>query len=154
MKTFSLAIAIALFTAPSLFTQDLAGFHSTLTTDCRNIRGHASRIVAEASASELNKEVAQAHLAQVAKYHDQMDLTLKQSKKSLSAQQLKAVVAEYESLEKTCAAIGEFVRKLQAELAKDDPDRMSVREIASKLRTQMSAGYDVHERLKKKLGLS
>lgn len=149
-----LTVTLALLSASAFAqTPDLAGYHSILTVDCRNIRGHAARIVGEASARTLNKDVAEAHLAQVEKYHDQMETTLRDSKKALSARQLKAVKVEYASLEKICTNVGKLVKRLQVEFSKDKPKKLTIRELASKLRNEMTSGYRLHENMKKKLGL-
>lgn len=153
----SIALIVFLF-AFSLLTfaqdTDLARQHSLLTTDCKNIRGHAGRIVAEASERQLNRDVALAHLGEVAKFHELMEKQLVTSKKLLTAGDLKVVAAEYKSLEATCSAIGKLVEKLQKEFEKSEPDKLAIRDMAVKLRSEMSDGYDVHERLKKKLGIS
>jgi len=154
MNVRFLSITLALLSAPAFAqTPDLAGYHSILTVDCRNIRGHAARIVGEASEATLNKDVAEAHLAEVAKYHDQMETTLRDSKKALSARQLKAVKVEYASLEKICTNVGKLVERLQAEFSKDKPRQLTIRELASELRNEMTSGYRLHEIMKKKLGL-
>ena len=153
----SIAFFVSLFVVfPLVFgqTSELAKQHSLLTTQCKNIRGHAGRIVAETGEATLNKDVASAHLDEIAKFHTQMELQIASSKKLLSAGQSKSVSAEYKSLEKTCSAIGELVGKLKKELEKKEPVQLTVRQLASKLRSEMSGGYDVHERLKKKLGIS
>ena len=98
-------------------------------------------------------DVAEAHLAEVAKYHDQMETTLRDSKKALSARQLKAVKVEYASLEKICTNVGKLVERLQAEFSKDKPGQLTIRELASELRNEMTSGYRLHEIMKKKLGL-
>ncbi len=151
-------IALFLFLSFPLFlcysqNPDLARQLSLLTTDCKNIRGHAGRIVAEANQTAFNADVARAHLDEIAKFHALMEQQLEGSKKLLQASEMKLVGAEYKSLEKTCSVIGGLVEKLQKEFQKDEADRSTVRDVASSLRAEMSSGYDVHERLKKKLGI-
>ena len=155
MKSLTCILSLSLF-SPLLFgqTSELVQQHSLLTTQCKNIRGHAGRIVAEAGQSKLNKDVASAHLAEIEKYHQQMEKQIASSKKLLGPAELKSVSAEYKSLEKTCSTIGDLVKKLQKEFEKKEPARLTVRSLARNLRSEMTAGYDVHERLKKKLGVS
>jgi regulator of replication initiation timing len=155
MKSFALVLSLSLV-FPFAFGQnsELAKQHSLLTTQCKNIRGHAGRVVAEAGQATLNKDVAAAHLDQIARNHTQMELQIASSKKLLDAGQLKSVSAEYMSLEKTCSSIGDLITKLRKEFEKNEPARLTVRKLAEKLRSEMSAGYDVHERLKKKLAIS
>jgi len=155
MKT-SIFLAFFVFGIGFGFSQDsdLAGQHSVLTTDCKSIRGHASRIIAEASEAQLNRAVALAHLGEVEKYHTRMEEHLKTSKELLTPAQLKTLKAEYEFLEKTCKNIGDLVESLQQEFDKKNEDRLAIRDLAKKLHSEMSDGYSVHERLKKKLGIS
>ena len=150
---FFTILASVLFTGLSVAQSDLASYHSTLTTDCKSIRGHAGRIVAEAMHTPLNRDVAAAHLEQVAKFHDEMESQLAASKKLLTAAQLKLVATEYQTLEKKCSTIGTLVSQLRKEFAKGDPDASVLRDQASKMRSEMADGNTVHESLKKKLGI-
>ena len=155
MKPIILIVSLSLFPSAVLAqTTELSKQHSLLTTQCKSIRGHAGRIVAESSESSLNREVAAAHLGEIAKFRDQMEQQLASSKKLLNAEMLKSVSAEYESLEKTCATIEELAGKIRRELEKKEPARSVVRELAVRLRSEMTGGYEVHEKMKKKLGLS
>lgn len=155
MKSFALILSLSLL-FPLVFSQtsELTKQHSLLTTQCKNIRGHAGRIIAEADEAKLNRDVASAHLDEIAKYHTQMELQITSSKKLLDAGQLKSVAAEYKSLEKTCSSIGDLVVKLRKEFEKKEPAGPTVRNLAKTLRSEMSTGYDVHERMKKKIGIS
>jgi len=134
-------------------TSELAQEHSLLTTQCKSIRGHAGRIVAEAGQGSLNKDVAMAHLDQVAKFQEQMEKQLASSKKLLTPQQAKTVAAEYKSLEETCSTLGDLVEKLRKEFNEANTDKLKIRKLATQLRSEMTSGYDVHERMKKKLGI-
>lgn len=155
MKPIFLILSLSFFLSGALAqTTELSKQHSLLTTQCKSIRGHAGRIVAESSESSLNREVAAAHLGEIAKFRDQMEQQLASSKKLLSAELLKSVSAEYKSLEKTCSTIEDLVGKIRKELEKKEPARSAVRNLAVTLRSEMTAGYEVHEKMKKKLGLS
>lgn len=155
MKSIALILSLTLV-FPPVFSQtsELAKQHSQLTTQCKSIRGHAGRIVAETGEPTLNRDVALAHLGQIEKFREQMEQQLASSKKLLNAEQSKLVAAEYKSLGATCSAIEDFAAKLRKELEKKEPVQTSVRELAGKLRSEMSGANEVHERLKKKLGIS
>lgn len=127
--------------------------HTLLTNDCKNIRGHAGRIVAEASASTLNKDVAEAHLQEVVKYLQAMEKRLKDSKQLITPEQLKAVAPRYSSLEKTCLRLKKYSSGLQEEFANPHPDKSKIKSLATSLRNEMSSGKDVHDLLKRELGL-
>ncbi|MEP0822850.1 MAG: hypothetical protein HRF44_08365 [Ignavibacterium sp.] len=154
MKSLSLLLALGA-TATLVFAQspDLAGLHSSLTTDCKSIRGHAARIVAEASESELNVDVARAHLNQVARYQEEMEKHLNSARSLLSPVQRKAVEAEHKALERVCSTVKELVGRMENEFAMARPDRRTIRELALKMRNEMTYGKDVHDLLKKKLGI-
>ncbi len=155
MKPIILILSLSFFLSAVLAqTTELSKQHGLLTMQCKSIRGHAGRIVAESSEPSLNREVAAAHLGEIAKFRSQMEEQLASSKKLLSTESLKSVSAEYKSLEKTCSTIEELVGKIRKELEKKEPVRSAVRELAGKLRSEMIGGYEVHERMKKKLGLS
>lgn len=154
MKPIILTISLW-FLLPAVFgqTTELSKQHSLLTTQCRSIRGHAGRILAEAAQPSLNRDVASAHLSEIAKFQGQMEQQLASSKKLLTATQSQSVSAEYKSLEKTCSTIGDLVEQLQKELDKKGPDQLAVRKLATTLRSEMTGGNEVHERMKKKLGI-
>lgn len=134
-------------------TSDLAKEHTLLTTDCKAIRGHAKRIVEEASAAELNTSVAAAHLGEVIKSLSSMEKRLQGTKKLLNADQAKLVSAEYSALEKLCTRLKGMCEKLEQELAKQNPDRFVVRKLAFDIRNEMTSGSEIHDKLKSKLGV-
>jgi hypothetical protein len=124
-----------------------------LTRDCKNIRGHAGRVVEEASQSELNKDLALAHAQEVVRNLELMERNLDATARLLTNEQHKLVRQEQESLEKTCERLKELSTRLRAALSKEKPDRLEVKKIAMELRNEMSAGNEVHQRMKKKLGM-
>lgn len=132
---------------------DLAQQHGLLAKDCKNIRGHAGRVVEEASQTELNCDVALAHAREAVKYLDGMEQRLQATKKMLSKDQLARVASHYAALEKGCSKMHDLCAKLQKQLTKDKPDRLEVKQLAMSLRKEMSGGYDVHEQMMKSLGL-
>ncbi len=148
-------IFLFLLLSSSLFAQssELAGLQSKLTIECKSIRGHASRIVAEAAEAEFNHDVAAAHLGQVAHYQAAMESDLKSTSDLLDEKQRELVDAELTSLLGTCKRIGEGVRDLEKEFKKDRPNVETLRRGAIKIRNDMNQGAAVHERLKKKLGI-
>lgn len=154
MKSLSLILTLGV-TASLVFAQspDLAGIHSGLTTDCKSIRGHAARIVAEASKSELNVDVARAHLDQVAHYQKEMENHLKSAHALLDTTQRTSLETEHKALERVCLAVKDLVENIRKEFAKAKPDRHAIRELAVKMRNEMTYGKDVHDLLKKKLGI-
>lgn len=132
---------------------ELAKEHNLLTTDCKAIRGHAKRIVEEASASELNVSVATAHCGEVGKFLGAMEKRLQTTKKLLNASQLKTTAEEYTALEQLCQKLKGLYTQLERELAKDNPDKFLVRKLALELRNAMTMGNEIHEKLKNKLGV-
>ncbi|MEX1139195.1 MAG: hypothetical protein WEB33_07470 [Bacteroidota bacterium] len=134
-------------------TSDLAGLQSKLTVDCKSIRGHATRIVAEATTQEFNHDVAAAHLNQVDKYQAAMEVDLKATSDLLNKEQREKVNSEMKFLLQTCKRVGEGVRALQKEFDKKNPDISAVRQTAAEIRNHMTQGAEVHERMKKKLGI-
>ena len=154
IRSLFLVFFFLLLSSP-LFAQssDLAGLQSKLTVDCKSIRGHASRIVAEAAESEFNRDVAAAHLGQVARYQAAMESDLKSTSDLLDKKQRELVNAELTSLLGTCKRVGEGVRDLEKEFKKDRPNIETLRRGAIKIRNDMNQGAAVHERLKEKLGI-
>ncbi|MBI2620379.1 MAG: hypothetical protein HYW57_09875 [Ignavibacteriales bacterium] len=153
MKSF-IALAFPLwFNLLAAQSPDLSRHHSVLTTDCKSIRGHAGRIVAEAGETDLNRDVAVAHLDQIEKYHAEMEERLKIIKGLLTPAQWKLVEREHKSLETVCSTLRGLIKSLKEEFENKNPDKSTVRGLAIKLRTEMSGGNDVHERMKKKLGI-
>ncbi len=132
---------------------DLAQQHALLTSDCKAIRGHARRIVEEASAADLNTSVAAAHCGEVVKALLSMEKRLQGTKKLLNPKQASSVAAEYAALEKLCQRLKQLSTQLEQELAKDRPDKFLVRKLALDLRNEMSTGTEIHDKLKSKLGL-
>lgn len=139
-----------------LFAQsaDLAGLQSKLTVECKSIRGHANRIVAEAAAEDFNRDVAKAHLGQVARYQSAMDADLRATSDLLTGEQKGRIETELASLLETCKRIGQGVRDLQKEFEKDRPNIEAIRRSAVKIKSEMTQGAEVHDRLKKKLGIN
>jgi hypothetical protein len=155
-KMFSLPpVFFALLLPSSLFAQssDLAGLQSKLTVECKSIRGHAHRIVAEAAAQEFNRDVAAAHLGQVARYQSAMESDLRSTSELLTKEQQVLANAEMTILLETCKRVGQGVRNLQKEFDKDRPSVEAVRSAAVKIKNDMTQGAEVHDRLKKKLGI-
>ncbi|MEX2116529.1 MAG: hypothetical protein WEB37_06565 [Bacteroidota bacterium] len=152
---FFFLFSFPFFLSPSVFAQssDLVGLQSKLTVDCKSIRGHASRIVAEAAESAFNRDVAAAHLGQVARYHVAMESDLRSTNDLLDKEQRKRVDAEMAILLETCKHIGVEIRGLQKEFDKVRPDIAAVRRAANTIRNDMTQGVEVHDRLKKKLGI-
>lgn len=144
------------FSPSGLFAQsaDLAGLQSKLTVECKSIRGHANRIVAEATAQDFNRDVAEAHLSQVARYQSAMDADLRATRDLLTDEQKKRINTELASLLETCKRVGQGVRDLQREFEKDNPNVETVRSAAFKIKNDMTQGAEVHDRLKKKLGIN
>jgi septal ring factor EnvC (AmiA/AmiB activator) len=131
----------------------LTELHALLTEDCKNVRGHAGRVVAEASEPELNIDLAAAHTTEVSKNLRNMEQRLQAARKLLSADQLKRVREHQEYLEKLCGRLKDLTEKLEKELSKEKPDRIEVRRTASSLRAEMDRGRQEHALLKQKLGL-
>jgi hypothetical protein len=127
--------------------------HAALTSDCKAVRGHSHGIVSEASQAELNKDVAVAQAEEVHKSLLSMKKRLETTKKLLTPDQLKTVKGHYEMLEELCADLQVQITAIKKELAKPKPDRIEVRNMAVKLRTQMRDGSAEHNVLKKKLGI-
>lgn len=154
MKQFLFIVAV-LVISDLLYPQStrLIELHNGLTNDCKNIRGHAGRIVAEASEPTLNKDVAEAHLKEVKRYLQSMEQQLKESKELLTPQQRKSVSAHYAVLEKTCTRLKEYTSSLEEEFARPRPDKNKIKALATDLRNEMTAGKEVHDRLKRDLGL-
>lgn len=151
---FLFAFSCVLSPCASAQASDLASLQSKLTIDCKSIRGHATRIVAEAGGQEFNYDVAAAHLGQVAKYQAAMETDLKATDKLLTKKQRKNVGVEMTSLLETCMRVGEGVRTLQKEFDAKSPNTATVRKIAAEIRNQMTQGAETHDRLKKKLGIN
>lgn len=150
MLTAVFGLSAALLQAQS---PDLASLHSSLTTDCKSIRGHAARIVAEASETEMNTDVALAHLREVMRYQTGMEQHLKSSHALLTTSQRKAVEAEQKALETICATIKDLAGKAEKEFAGAAADRRAIRGLATTMRNEMTRGKDIHDLLKKKLGI-
>ncbi|GEM_PF-1679819 len=132
---------------------DLSQQIEQLTRDCKNIRGHAGRVVEEASQSELNKDLALAHAQEVVRNLELMERNLDETAKLLTNEQRKLVHQEHQSLKKTCERLKELSARLRTALSKEKPERLEVKKIAMDLRNEMSAGNEVHQRMKKKLGI-
>ncbi len=139
---------LAIAQAPELTQQQ-----ELLTRDCKNVRGHAGRVVEEASQSELNAALARAHAGEVIKNLRAMEQQLQSVRKLYTKEQLGLVGAEHASMEKTCATLKDLAGRLEEELKKENPDRLQTRKIAMELRAEMNKGYDVHQRMKKSLGM-
>jgi hypothetical protein len=150
---FLFAFTCVLSSSASAQAADLASLQSKLTIDCKSIRGHATRIVAEASGQEFNHDVAAAHLSQVAKYQASMEADLKATDKLLTDEQRKIVGAEMAFLLETCKQVGNGVRTLQKEFDSENPNTAAIRKIAGDIRNEMTQGAETHDRLKKKLGI-
>ena len=127
--------------------------HASLTSDCKAVRGHAQGIVSEASQGELNRDVTLAQAQEVAKALQSMEKRLANTKKLLTADQLKSVQAHYASLEGLCEGLQAEIGDILTELAKSKPDRIKVRNLAVDLRTKMKNGSAEHDLMKKKLGI-
>jgi transposase len=148
-------IVLALLVVESTPAQrsELAQQHALLTSDCKAVRGHARRIVEEASASDLNTSVASAHCGEVVKALTSLEKRLQGTKKLLDANQAKSVAAEYAALEKLCQRLKHLSTQLEQELSKNQPDRFLVRKLALDLRNEMTSGSEIHENIKNKLGV-
>ncbi len=149
-------LLLVLFIFPGMLCAQSAKLieeHTLLTNDCKNIRGHSGRIAAEAGAAAFNHDVAAAHLNEVVKYLQAMEKRLKGTKQLIAPQQLKAVAPRYSSLEKTCARLKEYSSSLQEEFAKPNPDKAKIKSLATSLREEMNSGKNVHDLLKRELGL-
>lgn len=144
---------VAWFAVAEAQPSNLAEEHSLLVKDCKNIRGHAGRVVEEASQSDLNRDVAHAHAEEVVKYLRQMEGRLATTKKMLKKEQLVRVTSHYKSLEQSCSKMQELSSKIEKELSKEKPDRLEVKKMATALRAEMSGGNDVHQKMMKALGL-
>jgi transposase len=154
MRLFGCFLLALLFAAPTpAQVSELAQQHALLTSDCKAVRGHARRIVEEASAADLNTSVAAAHCGEVVKALHSMEKRLQSTKKLLSPKQATSVAAEYAALEKLCQRLKRVSAQLEQELAKDQPDRFLVRKMALDLRNEMSTGSEIHEKIKSKLGV-
>jgi hypothetical protein len=145
-------VLLVVATTPAQVSE-LAQQHAQLTSDCKAIRGHAKRIVEEASAAELNTSVASAHLGAAVKSLGSMEKRLQGTKKLLNADQRKLVSAEYSALEKLCSRLKLLSERLAQELAEQNPDRFAVRKLAFDIRSEMTTGSEIHEKIKNKLGL-
>jgi hypothetical protein len=132
---------------------ELSNQHGLLAVDCKNIRGHAGRIVAEASQSEFNKDVAAAHLNEVIRSLGMMEKRLGVTKEMLTPQQQKAVAPRYVAMEKTCARLKDLSSKLQMEFEKDQPNSKTIKELATGLRDEMTRGKETHDKLMSELKL-
>lgn len=131
----------------------LASEHAELTGACKRVRGHAQRIVEEASQSALNQDIAKAHAAEVASSLKTMEQRLKNSRKLLTAKQVQLVAKEHDALEAVCASLQELCARIEEELGRADPDRIQIRNWAVELRKQMGEGNQTHAQLKKKLNI-
>ncbi|MEX2088685.1 MAG: hypothetical protein WEB62_02900 [Bacteroidota bacterium] len=154
MNTVRVCILFAFL--PSLTiaqASDLAQQQELLTRDCKNVRGHAGRVVEETSQSDLNTDLARAHAGEVVKNLRLMEQRLQAIKKLYNKDQSTRVRAEQASMEKACEMLKNLSGRLEQELEKEMPDRLQARKIAMELRTEMNKGYDVHQQMKKKLGL-
>ncbi len=150
-----IVFVLALLIVSTSFSQGnpLAQEHALLVRDCKLIRGHAGRVVAEASESELNRDVALAHTEEIAKSLEAMEWRLEQSKKLLKPAQLKLVQQHHELLEKSCETMKKKCESLEKELNKSNPDRLTVRKLASELRKEMTTASGYHDALRAKLGI-
>ncbi len=147
---FSLLCVTSLASAQS---EKLIAEHAALTSDCKAVRGHAQGIVSETSQSTLNRDVARAQAQEVAKALDSMGDRLAETKKLLTSDQLKSVAALYKTLEALCDELKGECADIEKELAKANPDRIKVRNMAVDLRTKMKNGSAEHDLMKKKLGI-
>lgn len=132
---------------------ELAQQQESLTRDCKNVRGHAGRVVEETSQPELNTDLARAHAGEVVKNLHAMEQRLQSVRKLYTKEQLVRVGANQTSMEKTCDTLKDLAGRLEQELKKENPDRLQARKIAMELRAEMNKGYDVHQKMKKSLGM-
>lgn len=156
MRFTSIASSLIVVIPLTLFSQDsdLAALQSKLTVDCKSIRGHASRIVAEASAPEFNHDVTMAHLEQVARYQEEMEKDLKATTGLLTPAQGKATEGEISFLSSTCQSVKKIVLDLRSLLSTGSPNTDAIRRLALKLKNDMTLGAETHGKLKRKLGIS
>lgn len=147
--------ALLIFPFFSLFAQvsDLFQEHALLTRDCKLVKGHANRVIAEATEHELNRDVALAHAEQIAKSLDDMQQRLQQARKMLKEDQRKAVLVHQTAIEKSCEKLHEMYNNLEKELEKQNPDRLKVRKIAIDLRNEITLATEHHASLKRKIGM-
>lgn len=141
---------------PSLAIAQSSGLvqeQELLTRDCKNVRGHAGRVVEETSQSDLNTDLARAHAGEVVKNLQLMEQRLQAIEKLYTKDESTRVRAEQTSMEKTCGMLQNLAGRLEQELEKEKPDRLQARKIAMELRAEMNKGYDVHQQMRKKLGL-
>ncbi|MBM4168614.1 MAG: hypothetical protein FJ215_05600 [Ignavibacteria bacterium] len=131
----------------------LAQEHALLVKDCKLIKGHAGRVVAEASEPELNRDVALAHAEQIAKSLKDMEWHLEQAQKLLKPDQLKLVKQHHELLAKSCETLKKNSESLEKELNKSNPDRLTVKKLATALRQEMTTASGYHDALRAKLGI-
>lgn len=132
---------------------ELSQQHAVLTKDCKSIRGHTGRVIAEADEPELNRDVALAHAREVIKSVLSLEKRLAATKKLLTPEQLKKVSGHYSFLEKTCAKLKDLSAQLEKELSKENPSRAAVKRLAAVLRTEITEGNKEHQLLKKKLDI-
>jgi hypothetical protein len=150
----SCVVAVTVLVAGSAFAQSkLANEHDKLTSDCKSVRGHAHRIVEEASVMDLNVDVARAHAGQVVKSLQSMEERLRTAKTIMTAAQQKQVAAEQKLLEEACKRLQAVTKKIEAELSNDAPDRLQIRKWAMEMRDEMTKSSEIHRAMKKKLGL-
>jgi len=154
MRSFVVFILSLLIIATALPQgNELAQEHALLVRDCKFIKGHAGRVVAEASEAELNRDVALAHAEQIAKSLKDMEWHLEQAKKLLKPDQLKLVRQHHELLAKSCETLKKTSESLEKELNKSAPDRLTVRKIATNLRKEITTAAEYHDALRAKLGI-
>lgn len=127
--------------------------HVLLTRDCKQIKGHAGRVIAEASEIELNTDVALAHAKEISKNLTLMENHLNQAKKFLTADQLKKVQIHHDALAKSCLRLANICKQVLEELMKEKPDRSAVKKLGTDLRNEISFASDHHESLKRKIGM-
>lgn len=132
---------------------ELAQEQELLTRACKNVRGHAGRVVEETSQSELNTDLARAHAGEVVKNLRAMEQQLQSIRKLYTKEQLGRLGVDQASMEKTCDTLKDLAGRLEQELKKENPDRLQARKLAMELRAEMNKGYDVHQRMKKSLGM-
>lgn len=127
--------------------------HALLTRDCKQIKGHAGRVIAEASEPELNTDVALAHAEEISKSLTLMENHLNKAKKLLTSDQTKKVDTHHNALAKSCLRLSNIYKQLLEELMKEKPNRSTVKKLATDLRNEISFASDHHESLKRKIGM-
>lgn len=132
---------------------ELAVQQEMLARDCKNVRGHAGRVVEETSQSDFNTDLARAHAGEVVKNLKAMEQRLQSIRTLCTKEQLGRIASEQASLEKTCVLLQDLAGRLEKELGKEAPDRLAARKMSIEVRNEMTKGNEVHLQMKKKLGL-